>query len=264
MSSWRLVESGYNDPYTNMAVDEAILQSYSAGIVPPTLRVYGWNPPAISLGYFQNAEQILNIDKCEKMGVNFVRRITGGEAIFHQNELTYSIFCSKKDLDMPQSVKEDFKKITGFLIAMYKSLGLDAGFFLDTGASLSSSFCFAKNNTFDISIGGRKIGGNAQKRTKNVIFQHGSILLEFKLEKIRPFFREDLQKAANRIISLNEALGRDLDFKEGCDLLVESFKDTFSIDLIKSGLSEKEQEDSCLLRERKYRTLEWNVNRKIR
>ncbi len=248
-----------------MAIDEAILRGYIAGIVPPTLRIYGWRPRGISLGYFQKVNEVLNIEKCKEFDVNFVRRTTGGEAIFHGDDVTYSIICSKKDLQLPESVKESFKGICSFLINAYRILNLPARYFCEEKSFLLrkkySEFCFATNQSFDIAISGKKIGGNAQRRKKEVIFQHGSIPIRFKVGEIKQFFCEELTAIEDNVLSLENALGRNVTFEDFSSILIDSFRQTFSVKLIEGSLSSFEMELSQQLREQKYSIYEWNYSR---
>ena len=92
---WRLLQTGFANAYSNMAIDKAILVVNSEGNVPPTVRFYGWSPPAISIGYFQSLTEEVDIQACERFGVDYVRRITGGGAVFHEKELTYSIVVAE-------------------------------------------------------------------------------------------------------------------------------------------------------------------------
>lgn len=261
---WRLISPKYNDPYANMAIDEAILRGYIAGVAPPTLRIYGWKPSAISLGYFQKADSVLDIDNCERQKISFVRRITGGEAIFHSGDVSYSIICSKRDLALPESVKHSFKILTGFLINSYKALGLRASFFSETDVSYKqkSSFCFAIQRDFDIAIGGKKIGGNAQKRIKNIIFQQGCIPLKLDTERIKFFIREDLSGIEDRTLALEDALNRKILFSEFASIISDSFEKTFSLKLVEGELNPFELELVELLKKEKYGSREWNYSKK--
>ena len=265
MDRWRLLLTGHNDPYTNMAIDEAILKVYADRNIPPTLRIYGWQPKGFSLGYFQDAFKLLNIDKCICQNIPFVRRITGGGLIFHNQELTYSISCSKEDIKSFGSVKEGFRRLTLFLINFYRSLGLDVYFFYErkdkSFKRKPTSFCFDSNEDCDIIIEGKKIGGNAQRRIKNVIFQHGSIPLRLDLDKIQVFLNERLVDIDKKVISLKEALGRSIDFKEASFLLRESFKKTFFVNLIEGEFTSREEILIQVLLEHKYKTREWNLYR---
>ncbi|MFH2138681.1 MAG: biotin/lipoate A/B protein ligase family protein [Candidatus Omnitrophota bacterium] len=267
MTKWRLLLSRSKDPYTNMAIDEAILKSYSQGQSSPTLRIYGWSPESISLGYFQKANKVLKVDQCLNHGVLFVRRITGGEAIYHGSDLTYSIICSKNDLGLPESVKESFKLIASFLIGAYKKHGLDACFsvedeerenYFDIKQKKRSDFCFATNQDFDITIAGRKIGGNAQKRRRDIIFQHGSIPLHLDLNRVSLFLREELDGVEERIVSLSSAAGKIIDFDGFSAVLIDSFQETFGLKLTLGELTAEEKQKAAELRKNKYANGDWN------
>ena len=100
-TSWRFIDSGINNGYLNMAIDEAILTAHLHGHVPPTLRVYRWDPPTLSIGHFQNLKREVDDEKCSELGIDVVRRLTGGRAVFHQDELTYSVVVSN-EYDFPK------------------------------------------------------------------------------------------------------------------------------------------------------------------
>ena len=246
-----------------MAIDEAILIGHDSGYTLPTLRVYGWKFPAFSLGYFQNAEETLDLEKCKKEGILFVRRITGGGIIFHDQELTYSLTCFKDEINAFGSVKNGFMKICLFLLNAYKRLGLDPHFAKEVKSSnlKKSSFCFASFQDYDIVINGKKIGGNAQKRKRNLIFQHGSIPLQMKIDGFSPFLRNKPERLEEKTCCLEEILGRKITFMELAEILKESFKETFSIDLVEEDLIDKEKELFIRLMKDKYSRLDWNLKR---
>ncbi len=182
MIPWRLIDTGPLDGPANMAVDEALLACFDPERSRPILRLYGWEPPAFSLGRFQNGVEVLDLEKCAAAGVPVVRRITGGGAIYHAEELTYSIVCAPHHIPPAVSVKDSFRMLTRFLLHFYGELGLEPCYAADhfpAGTRLGerTPFCFAGKESCDIIIGGKKIGGNAQRRLRNVIFQHGSIPL---------------------------------------------------------------------------------------
>lgn len=286
--TWRLIQSGFNDAYTNMAIDEAIFLGYCQEISPPTLRIYGWKPAAFSLGFFQDAGKTLDLDKCEREGVSVVRRMTGGGAIFHHRELTYSMVCSQDEIKAFGQVLNSFKIICSFLTNAYRKLGLNPTFAIENSPRNTheairppksvggrppkqcggrntnkkpSSFCFASQEKYDILIDGKKIGGNAQKRRKDIIFQHGSIPLQSDIDKAVAFLKEKPQKLKNGIICLEEALGRQVAFCELENFLRDSFEQVFGVHLNKEELSFKEQELVENLKGEKYSRQEWNLNR---
>lgn len=259
MDTWRLINTGYNDAYTNMAIDEAIFREYSFGRTSPVLRIYGWQPAAFSLGYFQDAQKVLDLAKCRQDNVLFVRRITGGSAIFHHRELTYSLVCAQEEFNLQESVLNSFKIITGFIINTYKKLGLNPEF---AGTKIETSpFCFASQEKYDILIEGRKIGGNAQKRRKHIIFQHGSIPLKSDLQKAISYLKEKPKGLGKEVCSLEEALKREITFNELGDVLVDSFSRIFGFDLVKDGMSPEEEQLAESLKINKYASRQWNLNR---
>jgi lipoate-protein ligase A len=174
-TTWRLIVTSPLSGAENMAIDEALLHSFDPALSLPVLRLYGWNPPALSLGRFQKAAEVLDMERCRDDGVAIVRRMTGGGVIYHADELTYSLVCAPGQIPPASSIKDSFRVLTGFLLAFYRALGLDAAYAVDAapeGTRLGerTAFCFAGKESFDILANGRKIGGNAQRRLKGVIF----------------------------------------------------------------------------------------------
>jgi len=243
-----------------MAVDEAILNSFLKGISSPTLRFYRWSPASVSLGYNQIPSDVLTDFALNSGKAPFVRRITGGESIFHGFDLSYSIICRKENLGLSDSVKESFKQLTGFILNAYRDLGLSVNYFCDGvpfDHSGGSNICFARTRGFDISCGGKKLGGNAQKRMKNVIFQHGSVPFEIKKDRMKEIYRQDIQKESG-FTCLNEALGREITEKELTGVLTRSFERTFSAALVPGVLDNYEQADAEQLARGKYVSKDWN------
>ena len=259
--TWRLILDQKCEGYYNMAVDEAMLLGYNS-FKTPTLRVYGWGKPFISLGYNQKPKDILNFNE----GVPFVRRITGGSAILHHKELTYSLVCSLEDLNLPKGVKTSYRIICSFLKHFYSQLGVRASFAGDLDPKSQEikknlgkykNFCFSSWQHMDLLAEGKKIGGNAQRRRKNIIFQHGSIPQEIDFSCIRRAIKDsgDLKE---RTTSLEEVLGRSLDFDLLSSLLYSSFKLTFGVEFSQEELLESEKKEVIFLLKEKYKTKEWN------
>ncbi|MFH1442309.1 MAG: lipoate--protein ligase family protein [Candidatus Omnitrophota bacterium] len=263
-NNWRFIYNKPMDVYSNMAFDEALFQGYYAGCSKPTLRVYSWSNPSFSLGYFQDAGKELDLKKCAKENIDFVRRITGGGIIFHDQEITYSLICSREDLKILDSVAGSFKKICSFLINFYKSLGLDAKFAVDADDSRRltepCAFCFASKEKYDIVIDKKKIGGSAQKRRRNVIFQHGSIPLWLDIGKPSVFLNKKLDKnITQEICCLQDFLDKMPCAEELTDLLKKSFEQSFGLCLKEAGLNDKEKLFYQDLKEKKYKTKKWNI-----
>ncbi len=242
---WRLIDSGFSHGAFNMSVDRALFENYKKGDLP-VFRVYGWRPPAISLGRFQNPAKFLNMEKCAEKGISVVRRITGGGAIFHDQELTYSFVCGD-DIFQGLSVKESYKEINRFLTVSYRELGIDASYHLDLAESFSatrSSFCFAGREPYDIVANGLKIGGNAQRRAHGKIFQHGSIPLSVDLEKVSEFFLDQnlvMKSGAKGILDM----GASASFETIKEVIVKNFFENVSAEFFPDSLTKEEESLAC-------------------
>nr|HPM42727.1 lipoate--protein ligase family protein [Candidatus Omnitrophota bacterium] len=264
--SWRIIQTGAADAFTNMAVDEAILRGYRCGFSPPTLRIYSWKSPSLTLGYSQDAGSALDVEFCRSNSVPFVRRITGGGVILHDREITYSLVCSKGDLGLTDGVECSYKAIASFLVSFYKRLGLDAMFacdyFKETQLGLPSALCFAAKEKYDILVGGKKIGGSAQKRSKDLIFQHGSIPIRLDMERANAFTRsKDNIASLEGATCLEELLGSNIGVACASNILAKSFADSFGLEIFGSVLYEAEDIIAMNLRALKYESPEWNFER---
>jgi lipoate-protein ligase A len=264
MDSLRLIESGFCDAATNMAVDEALFLSYRNHLSVPTLRLYGWEPAAFSIGYSQDPFQLLNLDALKEKKIDLVRRPTGGGILFHDNELTYSIVGVSGDFSHSKSVKESFEKITGFLIEAYRMLGAQAKFSKAKTVSphAVADFCFARKEEYDIVIQGKKIGGNAQKRRHDIILQHGSIPLAFDKNRIKNFFKKPEVFDALEIATIAEISLTGISFHQLAELLAKAFALYFHSRAIRSPLTPQEQMLAEELKRTKYQDRDWNYHRK--
>ena len=227
-----------------MAVDEALLTCFDPETSLPLLRIYGWEPPALSLGRFQKAGEVLDRERCIRARVPVVRRITGGGVIYHAGEITYSLVCAPHHVPPAVSIRESFRVFTSFLIRFYDKMGLDARYAVDhfpVGTKLGerTGFCLAGKENYDIMIAGKKIGGNAQRRLKNVIFQHGSIPVVNHATFGAGFLRE-------RLAGIEETAGALHDFGVGLDLpvlkklLLEAFMESHATVLEEEALTARE------------------------
>ncbi|MDI6893413.1 MAG: biotin/lipoate A/B protein ligase family protein [Bacillota bacterium] len=265
---WRLIRDGYHDGATNMATDEAIMLAHGRGRVPPTLRLYGWRPPALSLGYAQKVEREVDLEGCRRAGVDVVRRPTGGRAVLHDREVTYSVVISTALL--PGSVVETYRCLSAGLVEGLRLLGLQAE--VQEGpprAGLRSAACFDTPSWYELVVEGRKVVGSAQVRRQGVLLQHGSVPLEFSPVQLvgllrlpagwRARLEEDLSARAAGLCDL----GRGVTFTGVCDALAEGFRRALGLELEERGLTAHEQEEAARLREEKYATWEWNVLGKL-
>lgn len=245
-----------------MALDEALLGSFEQ-CSSPILRLYGWLPAALSLGRFQKLDDVLDPERCLADGVPIVRRITGGGMIYHADELTYSIICTPAQIPETNSIKDSFRILTGFLLQFYRNLGLNAHYAVDVcdaGEKLGerTHFCFAGKESFDILVNGRKIGGNAQRRLKQTIFQHGSVPILDRVADGIVYLRQrpsDLQKRVTCLTA--EGIVPDITFLKS--VLKASFCSNLDTLLQETGPTDQEQHlADCLLR-KKYLNENWNL-----
>lgn len=246
MKNWRLIDTGPMSGTENMAIDEALLSCFVPEESSPLLRFYGWSPPAFSCGRFQKPEEILNTELCLRDGVQVVKRITGGGVIYHANELTYSLVCPTDLLADAQNVKAAFFKLTSFLLSFYKKLGLDPvyaaeHFTEEKVLGERTALCFAGVESCDILINGKKIGGNAQRRLKKVIFQHGSIPLVQMADKGDDYLLHPDSTITARTTSLEE-LGAPLEREKLVSLLAASFEESLGVSLKAGRLRLEERE----------------------
>jgi lipoate-protein ligase A len=262
-TTWRLIVTSPLTGAENMAIDEALLRSFDPALSLPVLRLYGWNPPTLSLGRFQKAAEVLDLARCRADGVAVVRRVTGGGVIYHADELTYSLVCAPGQIPPTSSIKDSFRVLTGFLLAFYRTLGLDAAYAVDVapeGTRLGerTAFCFAGKESFDILANGRKIGGNAQRRLKGVIFQHGSIPLQNRVGKGLSYMREQIAVHAEGTASLAE-YGVSVGREELLELLAATFSKHFGVNLLNDTQSKREQADMKRLLSSRYLADSWNL-----
>ena len=262
MPVWRLIDAGAQDGPSNMALDEALLSCFDSAGSLPVLRLYGWNPPALSVGRYQDAAAALKLDLCAADGIPVVRRMTGGGIILHARELTYSIVCAPGQIGDAAGVKQGFRRLCGFLLGTYLRLGLEAAFATDlnpAGERLGqrTAFCFAGKEEFDVLVNGRKIGGNAQRRMRGAILQHGSIPLESRVLDAVGYLRDPAPGAAGAV-SLAE-LGLRPQLSKLKEMLAASFEERLGVRLLPHSVSEQEMRLAGELETRKYRSDAWNL-----
>lgn len=270
---WKFIDSGNCDPYYNMALDEALLNWHSQGKIPPTIRFYGWNPPTVSIGYFQKAEKEIDFVMLKKHNLGFVRRPTGGRGVLHEHELTYSVIVSEEYPDMPKNVTEAYRVISQGLLEGFKLLGLDACFAVPKSAEENnnlkeprSSICFDAPSWYELVVEGRKIAGSAQTRQKGVILQHGSILMDLDEEKLFSVFtypnervKERMKRVfSNKAVAINTIAGRKIGLEEAKKAFRKGFEAGLNVELESSVLTIDEERYVQQLARNKYASNEWN------
>ena len=187
----------------------------------------------------------------------------GGGVIYHAAELTYAVVCAPRHISDARGVKESFRALTGFLRHFYANLGIEASWAVDSqpaGGRLGgrTPLCFAGQEEYDIVAGGRKIGGNAQRRLKDVIFQHGSIPLRCALAEALPFFREPPPALLEGATSLSQ-LGVTADPAWLRERLAAAFGESLGVDLVPSSLTAEEESTAARLGAERYGEAAWNL-----
>ncbi|UTJ05929.1 lipoate--protein ligase family protein [Arcobacter roscoffensis] len=238
-SSFRVIINSQNLAKVNMCKDEALIKNFNESS-SPILRIYHWSK-SITIGISQDIKDYSYLNDFSE---DIAKRVTGGGVLFHGHDLSYSLVLPSSYFK-DYKIKESYEKICYFLINFYKKLGLDANYAKDIeDVNLSKNeFCQVGFEAYDILIDKDKIGGNAQRRTKRLVFQHGSIPL---------YSVNDKKVLDNRIGLTLEDLGIDLTYDEATKLLIESFQETFNVDLINSELNDKEKEEEKKLLKEKY------------
>jgi lipoate-protein ligase A len=261
MTPWRFIDTGPLDGSSNMAVDEALLNCFDPEKSRPVFRIYGWEPPALSLGRFQKAREILDPVRCNAAAMPVVRRVTGGGVIYHADEITYSLVCSPHHVPPAASIKESFRVLTSFLVRFYVKLGLNPCYAMEsfpdrTGPGERCVFCFAGKESYDILIEGKKIGGNAQRRLKNVIFQHGSIPLVNRAELGAAFLGNPPVGIGDATTALFD-LGVESPQDELKRLMARAFAETMSATLEEDSLTREEEATADSLAMQKHSLASW-------
>jgi lipoate-protein ligase A len=259
METWRLLPLETHNAFMNMAIDEAILTARVANRVPNTLRLYRWQPSAVSIGKNQNPQNELYLDACRKHSVDVVRRISGGGTVFHsaENEVTYSVTTQTTNLgkDIPATYQRIYAAITDAL----RLLGIPADY--NTGD---------QKNCPNLTVNGKKISGSAQVIRKGIVLQHGTLLLNVDFEKMFTLLRVPWAKtcmqvataAKNKITSIHETLGHAVSAETASNTLSVGFKNAFGIQLTNGELTPFELELAEQLCKEKYATGDWNFNGK--
>ncbi len=257
MIPWRLLKLDINDAFTNMAIDEAIVTARIKGVVPNTLRFYRWNPSAVSIGRFQNVSNEVHTENCKEHGVDIVRRITGGGAVYHdsKDEITYSAIIKKEDLGI-RDVVVAYTTISNGLIEAAKTLGVNANF--NPGDP---------KNCPSVAIEQRKISGSAQFNKSGVLLQHGTFLLNVDLTRMFTFLRVPWAKtisdvvcvAKERITSVRHELASEISLEKAHRSLIAGFQKALAVHFSdERSLTTYERELTQTLKREKYQTEKWN------
>ena len=186
----------------NMAVDNDLLESAIAqNLDYPIFRLYGWNPPCVSLGRNQD-DSFLDKEFLKQNNIDVVRRLTGGRALLHDNEITYSFICPVSYLQNGEHIVASYKEISQILIDKFKHLGIELDFGESKPVKTGFDYCMLISTGADLCYQGKKLIGSAQCRKKGYILQHGSILYDYNKSLLEQVFSEPV--STDEIISVKE------------------------------------------------------------
>lgn len=275
-TKWYFINSGPCSPSYNMALDEALLDWHSEGLIPPVVRFYEWNPATLSIGYFQSVEKEIDMEAVKQLGLGFVRRPTGGRGVLHEHELTYSVIVTETYPNMPATVTEAYRVISEGLLKGFQSLGLDAYFSVpDTDEKRQdlkkpkTAVCFDTPSWYELVVEGRKVAGSAQTRQKGVILQHGAILLDLDEDKLIQTFKFSSDAVRDRVkaslsqkaVAINKIIQKPVSIDECKIAFKEGFEDALHIELVEYTLTEEQERYVKELETKRYANEEWNFKK---
>lgn len=262
MDTWRLIPLQTHNAFMNMAIDEAILISRTEHFVPNTLRLYQWKPSAVSIGKNQNPQEVVYTEALQKFGVDLVRRNSGGGTVYHDQtgEVTYSVTAQARDLSRTADTTGAYTTIYSAITDALRLLGITADF--NPGDA---------KNCPNLTVNGRKISGSAQTLKRNIIQQHGTLLLSVDLQRMFQLLRVPFngncnvaaQIATRKITSIQNELGHTVTAETAANAIAQGFMTKLKIHLKISTLTHYEQALARKLYKEKYSTASWNQNAQL-
>lgn len=267
ISQWRLLRQPPASGAWNMAVDDALLDGARKGSSPPTLRLYDWAPPTLSLGLAQPLADV-DLERVNANGWGLVRRPTGGRAILHIDELTYSVIGASDEPRLAGGVLESYKRISAALMRALQLLGLrvqqQPSSMLGTDTD-AGPVCFEVPSDYEITLGGKKLIGSAQARRKGGMLQHGSLPLGGDIARITDALRyvseaersEAAVRVRSRAATVAEGLGRVPSYAEAAAAFVQAFGEVLNVEFSEGELSAEELEAAKVWELERYANAEW-------
>jgi lipoate-protein ligase A len=267
MTNWRLLYTPPSNGAWNMAVDESILEHIYRGESLPTLRLYAWDPPCLSLGHAQSFADV-DMERVKAHGWEVVRRLTGGRAILHTDELTYSVTGSASEPILSGSILESYNHLAQALLFAVRELGLPVEMkeHITEPATLNlNPVCFEVPSTYEITVDGKKLIGSAQARKKEGVLQHGSLPLTGDLTRICEalVFKDESarENAAQRLLArattVESVTSVKTDWETAAQAFVKGFEAQLGIHFQRGELSRSESERAEELVKEKYANPKW-------
>ncbi|MCB9112570.1 MAG: lipoate--protein ligase family protein [Anaerolineales bacterium] len=267
MSTWRLIHTPPSTGAWNMAVDESVLEHIFRGESKPTLRLYSWDPPCLSLGHAQSFKDV-DVERLHAQGWDVVRRLTGGRAILHTDELTYSVTGSADDPVLAGGVLESYNRLAQALLFAVQELSVPVEMKEHEDSHTQQNLnpvCFEVPSTYEITVNEKKLIGSAQARKREGVLQHGSLpltgdltricdALMFENESARQIAKERLLARATTVESV---LGVAVAWETAAQAFVQGFEAQLGIQFEHGELSKSELQRAEELVEEKYAHPSW-------
>jgi lipoate-protein ligase A len=265
--TWRLIQSPPSRGAENMAIDEAILQGVSAGVSPPTLRLYAWLPPCLSLGYSQTVtdvdQQLLHENQWD-----IVRRPTGGRAILHTDELTYSVIASDVNALVAGGVLEGYRRLSQGLVAALALLNLEVEIQPEIPIpehQRENPTCFQVPSAYEILVRGKKLIGSAQMRRRGGVLQHGTLPISGDISRICEvlFFNNERarQRAAQQLLeratTIEALVGTTVSWQQVAQTVVEGFTQALGLSFAPGSPTDLEITRAKELVQNRYDNPDW-------
>lgn len=259
-ATWRLILSPPADGAANMALDEAILRAVAHGRVPPTLRLYAWQPPCLSMGRAQPVADVDTEALCAA-GFDLVRRPTGGRAILHIDELTYCVVAPETEPRVVGGIVESYRHLSAGLVRGLSRLGivnLIANRRVEAYVP-EGPVCFEVPSDYEITVGGRKLVGSAQMRALDTMLQHGVVPLHGDVARICQFLTNspDPARVRARAVTVHRVLGQTVAWGDAAEAMRTGLAEALNLELEPGALTADERAWAEQLRAEKYATDEW-------
>jgi lipoate-protein ligase A len=265
-STWRMIRHAPASGAWNMAADEAILEAAASGAALPTLRLYAWDPPCLSLGYAQPLQDV-DLEALARYGWDLVRRPTGGRAILHTDELTYSVTGPADEPRLAGGVLESYQALSQALLQTLHFIGIPAEAHEKSAATngAANPVCFEVPSNYEITVQGKKLIGSAQARRNEGVLQHGTLPLTGDLTRIVSALvcpdettrRTAAERVLKRAATCEAILGRSPAWEEAAAAMAAAFKQALNLELIEGEMTPAEIQRAQALYVEKYTQLEW-------
>lgn len=260
-AAWRLLyQPEPRNGAFNMALDEAILRTIAAGISPPTLRLYAWDPPTLTLGRGQPCADA-DLVALRAAGYDLVRRPTGGRAVLHTDELTYMVAAAEDEPRLAGGIVDSYRGLSRAIVYALEQVGLHE-IRADHHAEhrgFKGAVCFEVPSDYEITVEGRKLVGSAQMRVKEGVLQHGALPLTGDITRVGRYLveRPAPERIRARALTLHDALGVEVAWEALAQAMIAGFTATLNLELVAGELHPEEERLAARLVAEKYGNREW-------